>query len=153
MRGGRKKRLTPKYTPPCPRVTVEPEGFSRAEDFEYSRDSMRPMRSRSASRGELSRSRSRSTNCNDFVVTIDSIEFDIDKLSRRLERGRREAKTRDEHELMKMLQDHLKNMQSVTEEFRDKLRQSQGDSKLKVVVENVKHVLKTEEDVYNYFVR
>merc|ERR1711953_292398 len=52
-----------------------------------------------------------------------------------------------------MLQDHLKNMQSVTEEFRDKLRQSQGDSKLKVVVENVKHVLKTEEDVYNYFVR
>ena len=111
------------------------------------------MRSRSASRGDLSRSRSRSTNCNDFVVTIDSIEVDIDKLSRRLERGRREAKTRDEHELMKMLQDHLKNMQSVTEEFRDKLRQSQGDSKLKVVVENVKHVLKTEEDVYNYFVR
>ena len=30
--------MTPKYTPPCPRVTVEPEGYSRAGDFEYAKE-------------------------------------------------------------------------------------------------------------------
>ena len=51
------------------------------------------------------------------------------------------------------LQGHLGTMQNVTEEFLEKLKRSHVDAKLVVFVENIKHVLKTEEDAYNYFVR
>ena len=159
MKGGRKKRLTPKYTPPRPLVTVEPEGYSRAEDFEYSKEEARVPRVRSGSRtpelheeGELSRSPSTSSY-NDFVDTVGSIEVVMNDLARKVEIARREAKTREEHELTERLQGHLSTMQNVTEEFLEKLKRSQVDSKLEIFVENVKHVLKTEEDAYNYFVR
>ena len=159
MKGGRKKRLTPKYTPPRPLVTVEPEGYSRAGDFEYSKESRCHRARSSGSRtpdlheeGEVSRSPSTSSY-NDFVATVSSIEVVMDDLARNVERARREAKTREEGELTERLHSHLSSMQNVTEEFLEKLKRPQVDAKLEVFVKNIKHVLKTEEDAYNYFVR
>ena len=158
MKGGRKKRLTPKYTPPRPLVTVEPEGYSRAGDFEYSKESAEPLsRSRTRSRSELQEegelSRSPSTSHNDFAATVGSIQVVMDDLARQLGRGRRLASRGGEHELMERLQGHLTTMQNVTEEFLEKQKRPQVDSKLELFVQNIKHVLKTEEDVFNYFIR
>ena len=102
--------------------------------------------------GEVSRSPSTSSY-NDFVATVSSIEVVMDELARNVERARREAKTREEGELTERLHSHLCTMQNVTEEFLEKLKRPQVDAKLEVFVKNIKHVLKTEEDAYNYFVR
>ena len=143
--------MTPKYTPPCPRVTVEPEGYSRTGDFEYAKE---PKEARSRDlheEGELSRSPSPTDN--DFADTVGSVEDVMDHLALKVERARGEAKTRDERELIERLQGHLSTMQNVTAEFLEKQKVSHVDSKLEVFVENIKYVLKTEEDVFNYFIR
>ena len=153
--------MTPKYTPPCSRVTVEPEGYSRAGDFEYAKEPsealmsealMSEARSRDLhEEGELSRSPS--TSYDDFADTVGSVEVVMDHLTMKVEKARGEANSRDEQELIERLQGHLSTMQDVTGEFLEKRKLSHLDSKLEVFVENIKHVLKTEEDVYNYFVR
>ena len=103
--------------------------------------------------GELSRSPS--TSFDDFAHTLRSVEDVMDDLAMKVERARGEANTRDELELIERLQGHLSTMQSVSGEFMEKRKQSSPNlsSKLEVFVGNTKHVLKTEEDVYNYFVR
>ena len=156
MKGGRKKRLTPKYTPPCPRVVVEPEGFTRGEDFEFARQSTtttttspvmsgRPRgKELHHEEGEITRSPSRA-NGDNFAGILSS----IDELSRQVERASQDAETEKEQDLTVRLQDHLSAMQKITREFLERLKHSDTE----IVVDNMKHVLKTEEDVYNYFVR
>ena len=155
MKGGRKKRLTPKYTPPCPRVIVEPEGYTRGEDFEFARQpttstntgpvmSGRPRGKELHEEGEISRSLSRA-NDDRFSGILSS----IDELSRQIERASQDAETEKEQDLTVRLQDHLSAMQKITREFLERLKHSDTE----IVVGNMKHVLKTEEDVYNYFVR
>ena len=143
--------MTPKYTPPCPRVTVEPEGYSRTGDFEYAKE---PKEARSRDlheEGELSRSPSPTDN--DFADTVDSVDDVMDHLAMKVERARGEADSRDEHQLIERLQGDLSRMQNATREFLEKQKLSHVESKLEVFVENIKHVLKTEEDVFNYFIR
>ena len=156
MKGGRKKRLTPKYTPPCPRVIVEPEGYTRGEDFEFARQSNtstttspvmsgRPREEElHHEEGDISRSPLRA-NDDRFSGILSS----IDELSRQVERASQDAETEKEQDLIVGLQDHLSAMQKITNEFLERLKYSDTE----IVVDNVKHVLKTEEDVYNYFVR
>ena len=155
MKGGRKKRLTPKYTPPCPRVIVEPEGYTRGEDFEFARQSTtstttspvmsgRPQGEKLHEEGEISRSPSR-TNDDRFAGILSS----IDEMSRQVERASQDAKTEKERDMIESLQVHLSSMQEITKEFLERLKCSDTE----IIVANMKHVLKTEEDVYNYFVR
>ena len=155
MKGGRKKRLTPKYTPPCPRVIVEPEGYTRGEDFEFARQSTtttatspvmsgRPRGENLHEEGEISRSPSR-VNDDRFAGILSS----IDELSRQVERASQDTETEKEQDLIAGLQHHLSSMQKITTEFLERLKHSDTE----IIVGNMKHVLKTEEDVYNYFVR
>ena len=155
MKGGRKKRLTPKYTPPCPRVIVEPEGYTRGEDFQFARQSTtstttspvmsgRPRGKELHEEGEISRSPSRA-NDDRFAGILSS----IDEMSRQVERASQDAKTGKERDLIESLQVHLSSMQEITKEFLERLKCSDTE----IIVANMKHVLKTEEDVYNYFVR
>ena len=101
--------------------------------------------------GELSRSPS--TSLNHFDDTVRSVQDVMDDLAVKVERARGEANTREEHELIERLHGHLSTLQSVTGDFLRTRKLAHVDSKLEIFVGNGKHVLKTEEDVYNYFVR
>ena len=94
--------------------------------------------------GEISRSPSRA-NDDRFAGILSS----IDEMSRQVERASQDAKTEKERDLIESLQVHLSSMQEITKEFLERLKCSDTE----IIVANMKHVLKTEEDVYNYFVR
>ena len=134
---------------------MEPEGYTRGEDFEFARQpttstttspvmSRRPRGEELHEEGEVSRSPSRAND-----VRFSGIISSIDELSRQVERARQEVETKKEQDLIAGLQDHLSAMQKITTEFLERLQCSDTE----IIVGNMKHVLKTEEDVYNYFVR
>ena len=94
--------------------------------------------------GEITRSPSRAID-----DRFSGILSSIDELSRQVERASQDAETEKEQDLTVRLQDHLSAMQKITREFLERLKCLDTE----IVVDNMKHVLKTEEDVYNYFVR
>ena len=123
MRGGRKKRLTPKYTPPSQaRVMVENRDTLAREEREE---------------GELEEE----VGLGRVAHLMEELEGELREVGR--------GSTGEQGLLVSVLQGHLTAMQADHTKFLE----TSKVSGCVVEVDNTKYVLRTEEDVYNYFIR
>ena len=124
MRGGRKKRLTPKYSPPSQaRVMVEHRDTLAREGREE---------------GEVEEE----VGLGRVAHLMQELEGELREVGRR-SRG-------EQGRLVVVLQDHLTAMRAAHTKILDAGKRVSG---CVVEVDNIKYVLRTEEDVYNYFIR
>ena len=135
MKGGRKKRLVPKYSPPAQRVLIAP-------------DCVQEMGSPPAPPA-LDSSRLRQL--------LQEVEHELERLGKEV-RGSRDQ------EVLRVMRTKLWELRDIQEGCQRSYQggEGEGDSarggsqkvaETVLVVENIKHVLKSAEDVYNYFIR